>query len=142
MLYHPDYVPERWQIFIAFLIIQWLTCALVLFGQRILPIVFNIMGVLSLVFWFVTLMVVAIMPSTHGNGYASTAFVWRDWENLTGYSSDGFVFLAGMLNGAYALGTIDSVAHSKSRNLGSLPSIIQCNAGNVLTDRTHHLCSR
>ena len=42
------------------------------------------------------------MPSTAGDGYASTAFVWRDWQNQTGYTSGGFVFLAGMLNGAYA----------------------------------------
>lgn len=51
------------------------------------------------------------MPSTAGDGHASTAFVWRDWQNQTGYTSDGFVFLAGMLNGAYAVGTLDCVSH-------------------------------
>ncbi|CAL3967810.1 unnamed protein product, partial [Diplocarpon coronariae] len=43
--------------------------------------------------------------------YARSAFVWADWSNQTGYSSDGFVFCAGMLNGAYAVGTPDCVSH-------------------------------
>ena len=30
---------------------------------------------------------------------------------MTGYGSAGFVFLAGMLNGAYAIGTVDGVCH-------------------------------
>jgi choline transport protein len=51
------------------------------------------------------------MPHTTGNGYATSSFVWADWANETGYSSDGFVFLAGMLNGAYAVGTPDCVSH-------------------------------
>lgn len=51
------------------------------------------------------------MPSYTGEGYASNSFVWTDFNNLTGYSSNGFVFLAGMLNGAYTIGTCDAVAH-------------------------------
>lgn len=49
------------------------------------------------------------MPS--GTGHATHSFVWSDWVNDTGYSSNGFVFLAGMLNGAYAVGTPDCVSH-------------------------------
>jgi hypothetical protein len=54
---------------------------------------------------FITIMVCAIMPSRSGKGYASNEFVWRDWQNQAGWSSDGFVFCAGMLNGAFAVGT-------------------------------------
>lgn len=49
------------------------------------------------------------MPS--GTGHATHSFVWTDWANDTGYSSNAFVFLAGMLNGAYAVGTPDCVSH-------------------------------
>ena len=59
----------------------------------------------------ITTIVCAIMPSRTGSGYASNDFVWRDWNNLTGYSSDGLTFLAGMLNGAFAVGAIDCVTH-------------------------------
>ncbi|KAA8571196.1 hypothetical protein EYC84_000532 [Monilinia fructicola] len=57
----------------------------------------------------ITIVVCAVMPS--GTGHATHAFVWADWANGTGYSSNGFVFLAGMLNGAYAVGTPDCVSH-------------------------------
>ena len=60
---------------------------------------------------FVTIVVCAVMPSKTGKGYASNAFVWKDWNNDTGYTSNGFVFLAGMLNGAFAVGTPDCVTH-------------------------------
>lgn len=50
-------------------------------------------------------------PHTTGSGYADSSFVWAQWNNQTGYSSDGFVFMAGLLNGAYAVGTPDCVSH-------------------------------
>lgn len=110
-LYHPEYVPERWHIFFAFLGIAWFDNLLVMFGQRFLARVANASGMLCIAFLFVTVMVCAIMPSRTGAGYASNSFVWSDFSNLTGYSSSGFVFLAGMLNGAYAIGTTDGVCH-------------------------------
>jgi choline transport protein len=58
-------------------------------------------------------MVCAIIPLTTRKGYASSKFVWREWNNQTGYSSDGFVFCAGMLNGAFAIGTPDGATHRK-----------------------------
>lgn len=110
-LYHPDYVPERWHIFFAFLGITWFDNLLVMFGQRFLARVANASGILCIAFLLITVMVCAIMPSQTGAGYASNSFVWADFSNLTGYSSSGFVFLAGMLNGAYAIGTTDGVCH-------------------------------
>jgi choline transport protein len=56
-------------------------------------------------------MVLVIMPSQTGKGYATNSFVWTEWNNETGYSSNGFVFLAGMLNGAFAIGTPDGCTH-------------------------------
>jgi choline transport protein len=112
-LYHLDYSPQRWQIFIAYLGVTWTVCAVVLFGQRILPRIANTCAFLCLTIWFVTVMVCAIMPSQTGKGYASNAFVWQNWDNQTGYSSNGFVFCAGMLNGAFAIGTPDGATHRK-----------------------------
>jgi amino acid transporter len=110
-LYHPDYVPERWHVFIAYLIMSWLCCFVVMFGQRVLPLISRIGSFLIITGFFVTVIVCAVMPGTSGNGYASSEFVWKDWDNMTGFSSDGFVFLAGMLNGAFAVGAIDCVTH-------------------------------
>ncbi|KAJ7811494.1 choline transport protein [Mycena olivaceomarginata] len=42
--------------------------------------------------------------------HASASFVFTDWENGTGWPG-GVAFVTGMLNGAFAIGTPDSVTH-------------------------------
>lgn len=54
----------------------------------------------------ITIIVVAAMPKTH----ASNAFVWKDWDNQTGWPS-GVAFLTGVLNGAFTIGTPDAITH-------------------------------
>jgi len=50
----------------------------------------------------------AVMPGIDGRlPHATSSFVWQDWTADIGYSN-GFTFVAGMLNGAYAVGTPDS----------------------------------
>ncbi|KAF2259562.1 amino acid transporter [Lojkania enalia] len=110
-LFHPTYAYERWHIFIAYLIITWIACFIVMFANRALPTLTNLGLFLILVGVFITIMVCAIMPSQTGKGHATTDFVWTEWQNQTGWTSDGFVFCAGMLNGAYAVGTPDCVSH-------------------------------
>lgn len=104
-LFHADYAYQRWNVFIAYLIISWSCCFVVMFANRALPMLTNIGLVLILAGVFITILVCAIMPSKTGMGHASSSFVWKEWQNQTGWSSDGFVFCAGMLNGAYAVGT-------------------------------------
>ncbi|KAF1810707.1 amino acid transporter [Eremomyces bilateralis CBS 781.70] len=109
-LFHPDYAFQRWHVFVVYLITTWMCCAVVLFANRALPYVgqmglfFILAGVL------VSILVCAIMPSTTGTGHASDHFVWKDWQNMSGWP-DGFAFLTGMLNAAYGVGTPDCVSH-------------------------------
>ena len=104
---HPAFVMQRWHVFVAYLIINWMACFCMLYANKILPVLgkggafFIIAGVL------ITIIVCAAMPPVH----ATNAFVWREWTNSTGYSSNGFVFLLGMLNGAFGVGTPDIVTH-------------------------------
>lgn len=109
--FHPTLVVQRWHVFVSYLICTWICCATVLLANRALP----ILGTLGIYFVVVgvgiTIVVCAVMPHVNGAPYASNASVWADWDNRTGYSSDGFVFLAGMLNGAYAVGCPDCVSH-------------------------------
>ncbi|GAB7353252.1 hypothetical protein MBLNU459_g3762t1 [Dothideomycetes sp. NU459] len=110
-LFHPEYVAQRWHVFIVYFILTWACCAVVLFANRALPTI-NTIGLFLIVGGcFISIIVCAIMPSTTGAGHATSSAVWKDWDNQTGYSSDGFVFLAGMLNGAFAVGTPDCVSH-------------------------------
>lgn len=94
-VYHPDYVLQRWHVFVAFVVIMWSALSLLLFGQRVLAKAANMMGGLLLVLFFVSTLVLAIMPSRNGAGYASHSFVWSDFQNLTGWSSNGLVFVMG-----------------------------------------------
>lgn len=110
-MHHPEYVSQRWHVFIGYLLITWGCCAIVLFGNRYLPHL-NSIGL----FWivggaFITILVCAIMPTTTGQRYASNSSVWALWTNETGYKSNGFVFCLGMLNGAFSIGTPDCVSH-------------------------------
>ena len=110
-LYHPDYVLERWHVFIAYLVIIWIDNGIIMFGQKYLARFATLSGTICIIFYFVSLLIVAIMPSKTGAGYASDSFVWADFQNLTGWSSNGLVFLMGMLNGAFTIGTPDGVCH-------------------------------
>lgn len=112
-LYHVEtYVFQRWHVYVTYLIVTWICCCIVLFANRALPAVNQLGLFFILAGVFITIIVCAAMPGKGGrSGHATVSFVWKDWVNSTGYSSDGFVFLMGMLNGAYAVGTPDCVSH-------------------------------
>lgn len=110
-VYHPDFEPQRWNIFIAYLTITWMCCTTVLFTNQALPTI-NTIGLVFIVGGvFITTIVCAVTPSVTGSGYAPSSFVWAEWSNESGWPNNGFVFLIGMLNGAFAIGTPDCVAH-------------------------------
>lgn len=61
--------------------------------------------------FFITVIMVAAMPGHNGRPpHATSAFVWAEWSQNLGYP-DGFVFIAGMLNGAYSIGAVDVITH-------------------------------
>lgn len=110
-LMHPGFVPQAWHIFVSFIICTWLCCCIVLFMNRFLPHIGNLGMFFILAGVLITIIVCAVMPHVKGSGYATSKDVWSSWENDTGYSSQGFVFVAGMLNGAYSVGTPDCSSH-------------------------------
>lgn len=110
-LFHPGFEPEDWHVFVTYLIMSWVCCFTVMFAQRALPWISRLGSFFIVAGFFIIVIVCAVMSSRSGAGYASNDFVWKGWTNMTGYSSDGFVFLAGMLNGAFAIGAIDCVTH-------------------------------
>jgi choline transport protein len=137
-LFRPEYEYQHWHVFIAYIFMTWISCGFVMFGNRLLPASNTIGMVLSIGGVFVSILVCAIMPSTTGTGHATKEFVWKIFDNETGWSSNGFVFLAGMLNGAFAVGTTDCVTHMAEEipNPGrTIPKaiFIQCLIGFVTT---------
>ncbi|KAJ5780023.1 SNF2-related protein [Penicillium paradoxum] len=110
-LMHPDFVPSQWNTFLSFILCTWVTCSIVLFMNRWLPYIGNLGMFFILAGVFITIIVCAVMPHVNGTGYATNKLVWETWENGTGYKQEGFVFVAGMLNGAYSVGTPDCSTH-------------------------------
>ncbi|RDW90127.1 putative choline transport protein [Aspergillus mulundensis] len=110
-LMHPGFEMKAWHVFVSFIICTWLCCSIVLFLNRFLPQLNNIGGFFILSGVLIVIIVAACMPHVKDIPYATNEDVWRTWTNSTGYSSNGFVFVAGMLNGAYAVGTPDCSTH-------------------------------
>ncbi|KAF2765497.1 choline transport protein [Teratosphaeria nubilosa] len=105
-VFHPDFVIEPWHSYVAFVLITWLCTAFVIFCNRLIPYLQHLGLFMIIVGGLVTIIVVAAMPAQH----ASNAFVWRDFENTTGWTA-GVAFLTGVLNGAFTIGTPDAVTH-------------------------------
>ena len=108
---HPDFVTQKWHVFVSYLLVTWITGLIVLYLNRALPKIETIGGFTVVSGVFISIIVCAVMPKSNGAAYASTYSVWSDWQNTTGYTNSGFVFLLGMLNGAFSVGTPDIVTH-------------------------------
>ena len=95
-----------WEVYIPYLIVTWSCCAFLVFGNRFIPLLQDVGLFILIAGGIVTIIVVAALPKQH----ASNASVWRNWENNTGWGG-GTAFLIGVLNGAYTIGTPDSITH-------------------------------
>ena len=105
-VFHPDFIIQPWHTYVAFVLITWLCAAFVIFCNRLIPYLQHAGLFLIIAGGLVTIIVVAAMPKHH----ASSAFVWKDFQNMTGWSG-GVAFLTGVLNGAFTIGTPDAVTH-------------------------------
>jgi choline transport protein len=108
---NPGVVVQNWHIFISYLACTWLCCLTVLFANKFLPIIESTGAFFIVGGFLVSVIVCAVMPYVNGKPYSTNAFVWRDWTNGTGWSSNGFVFCLGMLNAAFAVCAPDIPSH-------------------------------
>ena len=107
-VFHPDLEIQPWNVYVAFILITWLCCAIVVFANRTLPRLNQIGLFLIIVGGIVTIIVVAAMPKVH----ASNSAVWGNFnENNAAGWAPGVTFLTGVLNGAFTIGTPDAVTH-------------------------------
>ncbi|EFQ31922.1 choline transporter [Colletotrichum graminicola M1.001] len=103
-----DYVCQPFHVFIGYLIILWGSAAFVVFANKYTPYTQHAGTLFVMIGGVVTIIVLATMTRQH----ASNHFVWASFHenNATGWP--GVVaFLLGVLNGAFTIGTPDSVTH-------------------------------
>lgn len=110
-LNHEGFVAQPWHVFIVYIIATWLACAAVCLANRSMPLLNNIGVGAILAGFLITIIVVTVMPGRDGRPpHATSDFVWSEWTADIGYP-DGFVFVAGMLNGAFSVGAVDATTH-------------------------------
>lgn len=107
----PTYEYQRWEVFVVFLVVAWLCAAVVIFLNRAIPRLEQVGGFFIIAGFLITIIVAAVMPHVQDRPYASSHQVWNSFTNLTGYSSAGFAFVLGMLNGAFSVGVPDLTSH-------------------------------
>lgn len=108
---HPGFEAKAWHVFVTYILSTWIACAAVCLANSAMPNL-NKVGVFAILGGFIiTIVVVTVMPGRDGRpGHASSSFVWTEWTADIGYP-DGFVFVAGMLNGAFSVGAVDATTH-------------------------------
>ncbi|RDA94576.1 hypothetical protein CP533_2451 [Ophiocordyceps camponoti-saundersi (nom. inval.)] len=108
---HPGFKAEAWHVLVVYLICTWAACLVVCIAAKAMPALNKLGGYAIVIFFFVTVIVVAVMPALPAHdGHASSESVWTQWTATMAYPP-GFIFLTGMLNGAYSVGAIDVVTH-------------------------------
>ncbi|OLN97360.1 Choline transport protein 4 [Colletotrichum chlorophyti] len=110
-LNHAGFEARPWHVFVVYIIATWFACAMVCLANGAMPRI-NDFGVFAILAGFlITVIVVAVMPGRDGRPpHASSSFVWSEWTADIGYPN-GFVFVAGMLNGAFSVGAVDATTH-------------------------------
>ncbi|KAI0134052.1 amino acid/polyamine transporter I [Xylariales sp. AK1849] len=110
-LNHADFEAKAWHVFIAYILVTWVACLSVCFFNRAMPFLNNLGIFFILAGFFITVIVLAVMPGRDGRpAHATNSFVWTEWSADIGYPA-GFVFATGMLNGAFSVGVPDVVSH-------------------------------
>jgi choline transport protein len=100
---------HRWYVFVAFEIILWSCVCIVVFANRFLPQINKMAMWISLFGWFISVVVLAVMPKQHATHHQ----VWREFTDYSNAAPGhpGLVFMIGLINAAFAVGTPDCQSH-------------------------------
>lgn len=106
-LFHPDMVIKTWQTFIVYQVLNLITAAIVIWGNKIIP-ALNKFSLLYLqIGWFAVMVTVAACAPKH----QKPRFVFQTWINETGWENQVICFITGLVNPLYSLGGLDGVTH-------------------------------
>lgn len=98
---------KTWETFVIYQILNALTAAVVLFGNKVIPALNKFSLFYLQIGWFVVLITVVACAPTHQD----TTFVFKTWMNNTGWTNNGICFITGLVNPLYSLGGLDGVTH-------------------------------
>jgi choline transport protein len=102
----PGYSPVPWQGTILYWGIILLTTAVNIIGIRKLPHIETLAFI-----WFICMFFVYLVPLVYLTPQSTAEFVFTDFENSSGWSSDGLSWFLGLMNAAYCFVGIDGTSH-------------------------------
>lgn len=106
-LNYPDFVVKTWHSSMVFWAITLIALGFNLYGNRILPYLQNFICALHVGFFFaIFIATLALNPEKN-----SASFVFTEFRNSTGWSSDGIAWCLGMLTSCYVMIGYDSATH-------------------------------
>jgi choline transport protein len=106
-LANDDYELKRWHIFLLLELLNLATLCMVVFGNKLIPMVNKVTMWWFLASFFVcSISVLAMAPS-----HRSAAEVFTEFTNSTGWSSIGMAFISGIINPAFGIAVLDATTH-------------------------------
>ncbi|KAJ7511048.1 choline transport protein, partial [Mycena galericulata] len=107
VVFHPEFLVQAWHTYLALVLVTWLCCLTVISFNRFMPLIQRV-GLFLIVVGGVITVVVRLGGVEIARLLRSPIFT--HWQNETGWFG-GVAFLTGIWNGAFAIGTPDSVTH-------------------------------
>lgn len=104
---HPGFVIERWHSFLTMEILNILTLIMVLFMNKLFPLLEKAGLFLFLSSFVISTVTVLSMAPSFRSGHE----VFGEFINSTGWSTDGMAFITGLVNAAFAISALDGTCH-------------------------------
>ncbi|KAI5236032.1 amino acid permease [Aureobasidium subglaciale] len=106
-LYRPTMAIQTWQTFVVYQVLNIVTAAVVIWGNKIIPALNKFSLFYLQIGWFAVMVTVVACAPTHQD----SEFVFRTWVNETGWENQVICFITGLVNPLYSLGGLDGVTH-------------------------------
>jgi choline transport protein len=102
-----DWVVQRWHIFLTLELLNIASFLLVVYGNRVIPMLQKVSLWWYLASFLVVSITVLVMAPTHRTGNE----VFVDFINNTGWSTTGMAFISGLVNPAFSVAVLDATTH-------------------------------
>ncbi|CAD1783750.1 similar to Saccharomyces cerevisiae YGL077C HNM1 Choline/ethanolamine transporter [Maudiozyma barnettii] len=106
-LTHPDFIPQRWHIFVCFEILHAFLMVFNCYGKS-LPLISSSSLYISLLSFFT--ITVTVLACSSGK-YNDAKFVFATFYNETGWKNSVIAFIMGLINPAWSFSCLDCATH-------------------------------
>ena len=106
ILNYADYVPQQWHGTMLYWAVLLLIVMINILAIRAFPYIETVALIFHVIFFFTLL-----IPLVYLSPQSSPDFVFKSFENNSGWSNDAVSWLIGLLTSTYAFSGVDSVTH-------------------------------